>query len=143
MLLLKAQTQVYRLGWLMLQKDKWEHFVACFIISLAAYAALFAVPRRLRSPGMHICVALGIGSMAGVAKEAGDAFDVWPLCPPCDPSTDDMIADLLGVSFAALFIAFSICLSKVLYALQLVAQGYYAVSKASSQISETSSTETV
>ena len=83
--------------------DKIEHFAACLAITLLTYALLAGV-RTFRSPRVHdgvvstipFALALCTSVLAGLAKELGDASQLWPWCPPCVPSHRDLAANVLG-----------------------------------------------
>ena len=100
--------------------DKLLHFVACFSIVLLSGALLAcnaqppcstALPARLlarllgdlRCRRRRLCLALASGAVAGAAKEAGDAADIWPWCgrPGCSASWRDGAADAAGLLAAA------------------------------------------
>lgn len=94
--------------------DKLYHLVACFLITAAAYSSLLLLRRlsgcRRRWPCSHcsssralLLLAIGSGTAAGVAKEAGDAIGLWPFCP-CLASIRDLVADAAGVVLAAIFL---------------------------------------
>lgn len=78
--------------------DKAEHFVACFAITVAAATVLGFVRKELRG---WLRLALGslLGLTAGALKEVGDATH---LLPSDGASIKDGVADVLGVSCAAI-----------------------------------------
>merc|ERR1719247_4094305 len=86
--------------------DKVQHFFACFVISLAAYAVL-ALSGAAVTPTQRAVLAGVAGMTAGVVKELGDLENLWPppyLCRPsgCDFEWMDLAADLAGVLLALL-----------------------------------------
>ncbi len=104
-----------------LQRDKQLHALGSAAIAVAAYAALHIAAhrtrhaRRLRAkPNARMLVALVLAMLVGLAKEAGDARDLWPgLCPPCDASAADLRYDAYGVVLAAAMILCVRCCSAV------------------------------
>ena len=49
---------------------------------------------------MLLVLSAGSGALAGIAKEFGDAWGLWPFCP-CQASGRDLAADAAGVALAA------------------------------------------
>ena len=100
-----------------LQRDKQLHALGSAATAIAAYAALHVAAhrtrhaRRLRAkPNARLLVALVLAMLVGLAKEAGDAHDLWPgLCPPCDASAADLRYDAYGVVLAAAMILCARC----------------------------------
>lgn len=86
--------------WLAL--DKYEHVLACFLITVF----VSSVARRSRHPFLRRRSAM-IGSIvsltAGAAKEAGDEIGLW--WESAGASAKDAAADLVGIALANLFLA--------------------------------------
>ena len=82
-----------------LGRDKIEHFAACFSITILVYACL--ARRRSQATCVPLGLAVCTSALVGVAKECGDAFGLWPWCPPCVASGRDMSANLAGTLAAA------------------------------------------
>ena len=85
--------------------DKLYHCVACAVATSCTFAILgIAKSLRLRTASarrLRLGLAVLSGSGAGVAKEIGDNWNVWPFCP-CGASARDLAADALGVALGVL-----------------------------------------
>eukprot|EP00927_Polykrikos_kofoidii_P056597 TRINITY_DN50692_c0_g1_i1.p2 TRINITY_DN50692_c0_g1~~TRINITY_DN50692_c0_g1_i1.p2 ORF type:complete len:129 (-),score=20.64 TRINITY_DN50692_c0_g1_i1:196-582(-) len=83
--------------------DKLYHFIACAVLTAIAYTALgelerirVCIIRNLCLRKFRIWFAMFVGMMVGLAKEIGDYWNLWPICP-CSASAPDLAADFLGV----------------------------------------------
>ena len=108
-----------------LARDKLEHLVVCWLITIVVYVACAQVRRRPSFP-LRLLLAVGASSLVGVAKEVGDAAGMWPWCPPCSASRRDLVADGLGAALGVVLIVCVTCCKFIGY----LAVGYRTVAPA-------------
>jgi hypothetical protein len=74
-----------------------QHAIACAGITSVCYCALCRHQRRA------LLRALLCAAAAGIAKELGDAWELWPHCRRrhCEWDIKDLIADVVGAAAAA------------------------------------------